>query len=149
MLWRAFLGKYLNQINQIIISLDIYVPSISKFLNVLLWKFRDILHHYIGYNLSEHQIVTIIRAFQSRDALNPSLPTENLYSILQTELKRINFQFFDQLEMNLKEKDVNETGMLSKQLLRINLISGFGVSKSQLRLHYINHVVGMLMNRYL
>ena len=89
-------------------------------------KIREILHHYIGYNLSEHQIVTIIRAFQSRDALNPSLPTENLYSILQTELKRINFQFFDQLEMNLKEKDVNESGMLSKQLLRINLISGFG-----------------------
>ena len=88
-------------------------------------KIREILHHYIGYNLSEHQIVTIIRAFQSRDALNPSLPTENLYSILQTELKRINFQFFDQLEMNLKEKDVNETGMLSKELLRINLISGF------------------------
>ena len=115
---------------------------------VLLWKFREILHHYIGYNLSEHQIVTIIRAFQSRDALNPSLPTENLYSILQTELKRINFQFFDQLEMNLQEKDVHETGMLSKRLLRINLISGFGVSKSQLRLHYINHVVGMLMNRY-
>ena len=93
--------------------------------------------------------MTIIREFQSRDALNPSLPTENLYSILQTELKRINFQFFDQLEMNLKEKDVNESGMLSKQLLRINLISGFGVSKSQLRLHYINHVVGMLMNRYI
>ena len=58
---------------------------------------REILHHYVGYNLSEHQIITIIRAFQDKDYLNPSLPTENLYSILQTELKRINFMFFDQL----------------------------------------------------
>ena len=113
--------------------------------NILL--FRDILHKYVGYNLSEHQIITIIRAFQSKDHLNPSLPTDQLYSILQSELKRINFQFFDQLEMNLKEKDPNGSGMIPKEIIRINLVSGFGAAKSQLRLHYINHVIGMLMNR--
>ena len=79
--------------------------------------------------------------------MSPFLPTDELYSILQAELKRINFQFFDQLEMNLKEKDVNGTGMLSKDVLRINLVSGFGAAKSQLRSNYINHVVKMLMNR--
>lgn len=109
--------------------------------------FREILHNFVGYNLSEHQIITIVRAFQSKDQFNPSLPTEKLFSILQTELKRINFQFFDQLYMNLREKDLEGKGKLPKSVIRINLVSGCAAAKSQLRLHNVNHIIEMLFKR--
>ena len=108
-------------------------------------QFRDILHHYVGYNLSEHQVISIIRAYQCPDAKRPDLPTDRLYSLLQSELKKINFQFFDLLYMDLKEKDIEGTGRLPKETIRINLVSGFGASKSSLKSHYVNHVVEMLM----
>ena len=109
--------------------------------------FREILQNYVGYNLSEHQIITIVRKFRSRDAKHPSLPTDKLYSILQAELKRINFQFFDHLFMTFKEKDLNQTGRLPKDTIRISLVSNFGASKSHLKSHYVNHIVEMLMKR--
>ena len=118
-------------------------PDDSGFVNERI--FREILHNYVGYNLSEHQIITIIRAFRNQDQLVPSLPTDKLYSILQAELKKINFQFFDQLYASFKEKDIEGKGFLSKEEIRINLVSGFRASKSTLKSHYVNHIVEMLM----
>ena len=86
-----------------------------------------------------------MRAYQSAERRQPSLPTERLYSLLQSELKKINFQFFDLLTMNLQEKDIKGTGKLPKSTIRISLVSGFGASKSSLKSHYVNHVVEMLM----
>jgi len=86
-----------------------------------------------------------VRAYQSAERRQPSLPTERLYSLLQSELKKINFQFFDLLTMNLQEKDIKGTGKLPKSTIRISLVSGFGASKSSLKSHYVNHVVEMLM----
>ena len=64
--------------------------------------FRDIIQNYVGYNLSEHQVITIVRRFRNPDFRFPSLPTDKLYAILQAELKRINFQFFEYLYMTFK-----------------------------------------------
>ena len=64
--------------------------------------FRDVLQEYVGYNLSEHQIITIVRKFRNPDFQPPSLPIQKLYAILQAELKRINFQFFENLYMSFK-----------------------------------------------
>ena len=64
--------------------------------------FRDIIQNYVGYNLSEHQVITIVRRFRNPDFQFPSLPTDKLYAILQAELKRINFQFFEYLYMTFK-----------------------------------------------
>jgi hypothetical protein len=66
--------------------------------------FRDIIQEYVGYNLSEHQIISIVRKFRNPDYQPPSLPTQRLYAILQAELKRINFQFFEYLYMTFKVK---------------------------------------------
>ena len=111
--------------------------------------FRDILHNFIGYNLSEHQIITVVRAYRSCNRISPSLPTDKLYSVIQAELKRINFQFFDNLYMNLCEKDIDGTGKLSKEALRISLCSGLRSAKAQLRMHNVNHLIEMLLKRYL
>ena len=110
--------------------------------------FRDILHEFVGYNLSEHQIVSIVRAYQSAEHRQPYLPQDRLISLLQNELRKINFQFFDLLYMDLREKDIKATGKLPKETIRINLVSGFGATKSSLKSHYVNHIVEMLMKRY-
>lgn len=107
--------------------------------------FRQILHSYVGYNLSEHQIIAIIRKFRSTERQFPDLPQDKLYSMLQAELKRINFLFFDQLYMSLRDKDITSKGTLPKDVIRINLVSGFRASKSTLKSHYVNHIVEMLM----
>ena len=106
------------------------------------------MHEFVGFNLSEHQIITIVRAFQSEERRSPHLPTEKLFSVLQSELKKINFQFFDLLLMNMREKDLEGSGKLPKETIRINLVSGFGASKSHVKSHYVNHIVEMLIKRY-
>ena len=109
--------------------------------------FREILQQYVGYNLSEHQVITIVRKYRNSDYQMPSLPTEKLYAILQAELKRINFQFFEYLYMTFKERDYDQSGKLPKDVIRITLVSGFAASKSNLKSHNVNHIVEMLMKR--
>jgi hypothetical protein len=49
--------------------------------------------------------------------------------------------------MTLREKDSAGTGKLAKETIRINLVSGCSAAKSQLRLHNVNHLIGMLIKR--
>ena len=84
------------------------------------------------------------------------MATEVLFSVLQGELKRINFLNFEALLKGLEEKEDSlikekkkeeKNGMLSKDILRLTLISILGSAKSQLRIHNVNHLIDALVKR--
>ena len=117
---------------------------------------RDILHQFIGYNLNEHQLICLIRHYRSKDLVAPSLPSAALFSVLQGELKRINFLNFEALHQGLEEKEekmlkegqkTEKDGMLSKEITRRTLVSILGAAKSQLRIHNVNHLIDALIKR--
>ena len=117
---------------------------------------REILQQFIGYNLNEHQLISLIRQYRTKDKISPSLPTNVLFSVLQGELKRINFLNFEALLKGLegkedsliKEKKKEEkNGMLPKEVVRLTLIALLGSAKSQLRIHNVNHLIDGLTNR--
>merc|ERR1711899_434425 len=105
--------------------------------------FREILHQFIGYNLSEHQLISLIRKYRSEDLASPSLPPAVLFSVLQGELKRINFLNFEAVQKAFEDKEESlvkegtkeaKTGMLSREITRRTLVSILGSAKSQLRI---------------
>ena len=118
--------------------------------------FRQILHQFVGYNLSEHQLISLIRRYRAEDLASPSLPPAVLFSVLQGELKRINFlnfeavlkAFEDKEEILVKEGAKKEkNGMLNKEITRRTLVSILGSAKSQLRIHNVNHLIDALVKR--
>ena len=50
--------------------------------------FRTILREFIGYELSEHELITLTRHFRQADLRQERLPEETLFALLQNELKR-------------------------------------------------------------
>ena len=121
-------------------------------------SFREILHQFIGYNLSEHQLISLIRKYRSEDLASPSLPPAILFSVLQGELKRINFLNFEAVQKAFEDKEESlvkegtkeaKTGMLSREITRRTLVSILGSVKSQLRIHNVNHLIDALAKRYL
>ena len=106
--------------------------------------------------MSEHQLISLIRKYRSEDMVSPSLPSAVLFSVLQGELKRINFLNFEAVHKVFEEKEENlvkegtkkETnGMLPKEITRRTLVSILGSSKSQLRIHNVNHLIDALAKR--
>ena len=124
--------------------------------------------------MNEHQLISLIRRYRAQDKISPSLPTEVLFSVLQGELKRINFLNFEALLKGLEEKEDSLTkekskeerwleededslskektkkernGMLPKEITRRTLIAILGAAKSQLRIHNVNHLIDALVKR--
>ena len=118
--------------------------------------YRDILHKFIGYNLNEHQIISLVRKYREKDEISPTLPSHVIFSVLQGELKRINFLNFEALIKGLEEKEDSlikeqkkeeRNGMLPKEIIRRSLIAILGTAKSQLRIHNVNHLIDALLKR--
>ena len=104
--------------------------------------FRTILREFIGYELSEHELITLTRHFRQADLRQERLPEETLFSLLQNELKRaqvgitenleifrtchkfLRFQFtsFAQLLTTFQNKDSTGSGVLSKKIVRHTLV---------------------------
>jgi Ca2+-binding EF-hand superfamily protein len=49
--------------------------------------FRSIARGYIGLELSEHEIITLTRAYRTEDMRHARLPEETLLALLQNELR--------------------------------------------------------------
>jgi hypothetical protein len=88
--------------------------------------------------------------------VSPSRPSGVLFSVLQGELKRINFLNFEALLKGLEEKEdslikdgtkEHSNGMLPKEIARRTLVSTLGAAKSQLRIHNVNHLIDALIKR--
>ena len=108
--------------------------------------------------MSEHQLISLIRKYRSEDLASPSLPPAVLFSVLQGELKRINFLNFEAVQKAFEDKEESlvkegtketKTGMLSREITRRTLVSILGSAKSQLRIHNVNHLIDALAKRYL
>ena len=54
----------------------------GKFKSLLLC-FRDILHEFVGFNLSEHELITLIRHYKLDDKASPSLPKDEMHALIQ------------------------------------------------------------------
>ena len=103
-------------------------------------------------------MISLIRRYRAEDLASPSLPPAVLFSVLQGELKRINFlnfeavlkAFEDKEEILVKEGAKEEkNGMLNKEITRRTLVSILGSAKSQLRIHNVNHLIDALVKRYI
>ena len=88
--------------------------------------------------------------------VSPSLPPAVLFSVLQGELKRINFLNFEALLKGLEEKEdvlikegkkEQSNGALPKEIARRTLVAILGAAKSQLRIHNVNHLIDALIKR--
>ena len=88
--------------------------------------------------------------------VSPSPPSAVLFSVLQGELKRINFLNFEALLKGLEEKEnilvkdgtkEHSNGMLPKEIARRTLVAILGAAKSQLRIHNVNHLIEALVKR--
>ena len=99
--------------------LDSYILS-SRLKLIFLHTHREILQQFIGYNLNEHQLISLIRQYRTKDKISPTLPTAVLFSVLQGELKRINFLNFEALLKGLEEaiKVTDDFGRAASSIAR-------------------------------
>lgn len=67
-----------------------------------LLKFRTVLREFIRFDLTEHEIITLVRYFKDPDLRINRLPTQQLFAMLQTELKRTHFCAFNETLATLK-----------------------------------------------
>ena len=135
-----------------------YFISVHETYRYKYFHFRQILHQFVGFNLSEHQLISLIRKYRAEDLASPSLPPAVLFSVLQGELKRINFLNFEAVLKAFEDKEETlvkdgakeaKTGMLNKEITRRTLVSILGSAKSQLRIHNVNHLIDALVKRYI
>ena len=139
------------------INMLVLIRLLKKAMNFIqILSFREILHQFIGYNLNEHQLICLIRKYRAEDKVSPTQHSAVLFSVLQGELKRINFLNFEALLKGLEEKEDNlikegvkseKNGMLPKEITRRTLVALLGTAKSQLRIHNVNHLIDALAKR--
>ncbi len=104
--------------------------------------FRIILRDFIGFELSEHEIITLTRHFRAPDARQERLPEETLFALLQNELKRMQFTSFAEILATFQGKDIEGKGLLPKSVVRHTLVSAFAAtSKTTLKNHAIRELV--------
>ena len=97
--------------------------------------FRNVLNEFTGLNLTEHEIITLVRKFRILIADHPSGPDrEKIKSLLQAELKRDNFAQFDKVLLALKQFQIKKNEPLNKNEIRTVFISSLGLSRSQQRI---------------
>ena len=65
------------------------------------------MHEFVGFNMSEHELITLVRHYRIDDKGHPWEPKEDMHALIQMELKRINFLNFDSLAKALAEKEAS------------------------------------------
>lgn len=110
---------------------------------------RSVLRDFFGFNLNEHEIITLVRHFRSRDERHQRLPRHLLVSLLQAELKKINFSTFAEVLKTFQAKDVVASGTLPKDVVRHTLVSSCGnPRRSQLKTFAIRDLIDSYLERY-
>ena len=112
--------------------------------------FRSILDEFVGFDLSEHELITLIRKYRIVATDNKASGQEKsrIKSLLQADLRCDNFSQFDKLLLALKHVDVNTTGVLSRQEVRRVLLSSLGLTRSQHRTQAVRHLLDSYLQTF-
>ena len=116
--------------------------------NVTESVFRGIMDQYLGFDLSEHELITLIRKYRTIANKSPLHEKERLRSLIQADLRRDNFSQFDKLLLSLKQADLQGTGKLEKDILRRVLLSSLGLTRSQQRTQAVRHLLDTYLEMY-
>ena len=110
--------------------------------------FRTVLDHFIGFDLSEHEIITLVRKYRLKAPKSMYHEKSRITSLIQADLRCDNFCQFDKLQLALKQADKAREGVLEKQELRRVLLSSLGLTRSQQRTQAVRHLLDALLETY-
>ena len=110
--------------------------------------FRGIMDQFLGFDLSEHELITLIRKYRMTTKKSPNQEKDRLRSLIQDDLRRDNFSQFDKLLLSLKQADLQRAGKLEKDTLRRVLLSSLGLTRSQFRTQTVRHLLDAYLETY-
>ena len=70
--------------------------------------FRGVLDEFLQYELSEHEVITMVRRYKEMGEVgqgSEDKEVERLLALIQADLRRDNFSQFDKLLLALKQED--------------------------------------------
>ena len=111
--------------------------------------FRHILNEFTGLDLSEHEVITLVRKFRIIGLDNNSDKNrDKIQSLLQAELRRDNFSFFDKVLLALDQFQIKKDLPLSKSEIRLVFLSSLGISRSQHRIQAIRQLLDAYLKTF-
>lgn len=110
--------------------------------------FRAVLDQFIGFDLSEHEIITLIRKYRLPDQKSVEQEKARLTSLIQADLRSDNFSQFDKLQLALRQADKARAGRLTKPEVRRVLLSSLGLTRSQLRTQAVRHLLDAYLETF-
>ena len=110
--------------------------------------FRTVLDEFVGFDLSEHEVITILRKYRVVDPPAPDTERERIRSLLQADLRSDNFSQFDKLLLSLRQADAGASGRLVGAELRRVLLSSLGLTRSQQRTQTVRHLLDAFLKTY-
>ena len=110
--------------------------------------FRRILDEFVGYDLSEHEVITILRKYRVITSPAPDQERGRLRSLLQADLRADNFSQYDKVLLALQQADTGGQGHLHRQHLRRVLLSSLGLTRSQQRTQTVRHLLDAFLKTY-
>ena len=104
--------------------------------------FRTVVDQFVGFDLSEHEIITLIRRYRKVHKIKSADEEKSrIQALLQADLRSDNFSNFDKLLLSLKQADRTQSGCLSKAEMRRVLLSSLGLTRSQHRAQTFRHLL--------
>ena len=110
--------------------------------------FRTVLDEFVGFDLSEHEVITILRKYRLVAPPPADTERERLRSLLQADLRSDNFSQFDKLLLSLRQADLGGCGRLARPDLRRVLLSSLGLTRSQQRTQTVRHLMDAFLKTY-
>ncbi|XP_040580631.1 EF-hand domain-containing family member C2 [Lepeophtheirus salmonis] len=115
--------------------------------------FRETLYEYTnGKCLNEHEMMTIIRFYEkAQESVRKSngifVEQWKLFSILQSELRKIHYTGFNDLLICLEDRDKEKKGLLDRKLIRSGILAAI-ITNSQSRTYNIRCVLDKCLNSF-
>ena len=110
--------------------------------------FRAVLDQFIGFDLSEHEIITLIRKYRLLAQKSVEQEKSRLTSLIQADLRSDNFSQFDKLRLALRQADKAKEGALNKPEIRRVLLSSLGLTRSQQRTQAVRHLIDAFLETF-
>ena len=110
--------------------------------------FRTILDEFVGFDLSEHEVITILRKYRVVSPASPDQERERIRSLLQADLRSDNFSQYDKVLLALQQADRGAGGRLGRQEVRRVLLSSLSLTRSQHRTQTVRHLLDAFLKTY-
>ena len=110
--------------------------------------FRAVLDQFIGFDLSEHEIITLIRKYRLPAQKSLEQEKSRLTSLIQADLRADNFSQFDKLQLALRQADKARESVLTKPEVRRVLLSSLGLTRSQQRTQAVRHLLDAYLETF-